>query len=602
MTRSGLTRLWHRRFAGSVIVAITVAAAIAPSPASAKVAPHASTLNYYVTTNGSGAACSASKPCALKEAVRRAVSEFGAAAVIHVGAGTFLANICLFASIGAVCSENNVPGFTSLTITGAGENKTTIKAAHPGNVFSIGVDSSPVTLARLGVTGGHAADGGGILLGGTTLTLDGVYLAKNSASSSGGGITNDGGTLTIVNSTITSNSVSAVGSGQGGGVSVTTGGHVTIGDSFIGNNSVTASSPNTVGAIGGGIAAEATTVSNSVLVSDSTIWDNTVVGNPRGAGMSITAGVASIIGSTVAGNQATGGSGGGLYVASSGSKARLGADILERNTASTGPNCGTTSGGIVSNLGYNVSDDASCALGGTSKVATDAQIGLGTLVGGPGPSPLAPIRATSAAHDFVPTAAKFTTRTFCSGTDQWGVPRTQGPVNHCDAGAYQFAPPVIKSASPKDGAPGTVVTLIGYGFDFCSLKFRSVSAAFSESGYVKILAIVPSVAPGATKLTLVNLDGLATAAFTVLKPLLVTTASLPHASVGHLYSASLAATGGKAPYTWHIASGTLPPGLTLSTSGHVRGKPTSKGSHSFTVAVTDANHLSRAKVLAINVT
>jgi hypothetical protein len=51
-----------------------------------------------------------------------------------------------------------------------------------------------------------------------------------------------------------------------------------------------------------------------------------------------------------------------------------------------------------------------------------------------------------------------------------------------------------------------------------------------------------------------------------------------------------------------MSSGTLPPGLTLSTSGHVRGKPTSKGSHSFTVAVTDANHLSRAKVLSINVT
>ncbi len=601
MMRSGLTRPRHRRFAGSVIVAITVSAAIAPSPVSAKGSPHA-TLNYYVTTNGSGAACSASKPCALKEAVSKAVSEFGAAAVIHVGAGTFLANICLFASIGSICSENNVPGFSSLTITGAGEHKTTIKAAHPGSVFSIGVDSGPVTLARLGVTGGRATDGGGILLGGTTLTLDGVYLAKNSASSSGGGITNDGGTLTIVNSAITSNSVSAVGSGQGGGVSVTTGGQVTIGDSFIGNNSVTASSPNSVGAIGGGIAAEATTVSNSVLVSGSTIWDNTVVGNPRGAGMSLTAGVASIIGSTVAGNQATSGSGGGLYVASSGAKAKLGADILERNTASTGSTCGTNSGGVVSTLGYNVSDDSSCALGGTSKVATDTQIGLGTLVGGPGPSPLARIGAASAAHGAVPTTAKFATRTFCSGTDQWGVPRLQGPVTRCDAGAYQYAPPVIESVSPKDGAPGTVVTLTGYGFDFCSLKFGSVSAALSESGYVRILTVVPSVAPGATKLTLANLDGSATAAFAVLKPLSVTTASLPHASVGHLYSASLAATGGRAPYTWHMRSGTLPPGLTLSINGHIGGKPTSRGSHSFTVAVTDANHLSRAKVLSINVT
>jgi hypothetical protein len=309
-----------------------------------------------------------------------------------------------------------------------------------------------------------------------------------------------------------------------------------------------------------------------------------------------------MVGSTVSFNQASGGSGGGIYVTGSGAAAKLAADLFEGNTASTDSTCGTASGGRVSNLGYNVGDDSSCPLGGTSKVATDAQIGSPMLASNGGPTRSPRIGATSAAHDFVPTTAKFGTHTFCSGTDQRGVARTQGPATHCDAGAYQYAPPVIKSVSPNNGAPGTVVSVTGYGFDFCSLKFGSTGAGLSESGGVRISTIVPSVAPGATLLKLKNPDGSATAAFTVLKALSVTTASLPNGSVSHLYSASLAATGGRAPYTWRISSGRLPPGLALSANGHIGGKPTSSGSHSFTVAVTDANHLTRTKALSVKVT
>jgi hypothetical protein len=585
-----------------MLAAVVVSAAIAPGAVMASVRPAVSTLNYYVTINGSGTACSPSHRCALKEAVSKAVSEFGAPAAIHVGAGTFPANVCLFASIGTACSENQVPGFTSLTITGAGQYKTTIKAAKPGNVFSIGVDSSPVTLAGLGVTGGRATDGAGILLGGTTLTLDGVYVDNNSASASGGGITDDGGTLTIVNSTITANDVSALGGGQGGGVSVTTGGQVTISHSLIGFNSVTASAPNSIGAIGGGIAAVVTTASKPLRITDSTIWNNVASGNSQGAGVSLTGGSAQIVGSTIFGNQAGSGSGGGLYVTSSGARATLGGDLLWGNTAAASSTCGTASGGQVSDLGHTVADDSSCALAGTSKVVTDAQIGTPNLGSNGGLTRSPRIGPTSAAHDFVPTTAKFGTNTFCSDTDQRGVPRTQGPATHCDAGAYQFAPPRIVSESPNNGAPGTVVTVTGYGFYFCSLKFGTTVAGLSENTGVRISTIVPSVAPGATLLNIVNPDGSSALSFTVLKPLSVTTASLPNGSVGHVYSASLAATGGKAPYSWHIAGGTLPPGLALSGNGHIGGKPKSIGSHSFTVAVTDANHLTRTRVLSIKVT
>jgi hypothetical protein len=50
----------------------------------------------------------------------------------------------------------------------------------------------------------------------------------------------------------------------------------------------------------------------------------------------------------------------------------------------------------------------------------------------------------------------------------------------------------------------------------------------------------------------------------VATPLVITTTSLPAATVGQPYSASLGASGGWPPVTWQMVSGSLPPGLTLS--------------------------------------
>src|SRR5262245_49120880 len=58
--------------------------------------------------------------------------------------------------------------------------------------------------------------------------------------------------------------------------------------------------------------------------------------------------------------------------------------------------------------------------------------------------------------------------------------------------------------------------------------------------------------------------------------------------IGLAYSWDFHATGGQAPYTYAISSGSLPPGLTLS-PGTISGTPSTAGSYPFTIRATDAN-------------
>jgi hypothetical protein len=70
--------------------------------------------------------------------------------------------------------------------------------------------------------------------------------------------------------------------------------------------------------------------------------------------------------------------------------------------------------------------------------------------------------------------------------------------------------------------------------------------------------------------------------------LVVTTSSLADGTVGTFYSASLTASGGVAPYSWSLAGGPLPGGLSLSSTGAITGTPTQSGTFQFTAQVMDA--------------
>jgi len=76
---------------------------------------------------------------------------------------------------------------------------------------------------------------------------------------------------------------------------------------------------------------------------------------------------------------------------------------------------------------------------------------------------------------------------------------------------------------------------------------------------------------------------------------------LPSGSTGTSYSQTLSASGGMQPYSWALASGGLPPGLTLSGGGLISGTPTSAGTFNFTVRVTDSSAATATQVFILSV-
>jgi hypothetical protein len=88
-------------------------------------------------------------------------------------------------------------------------------------------------------------------------------------------------------------------------------------------------------------------------------------------------------------------------------------------------------------------------------------------------------------------------------------------------------------------------------------------------------------------------------------PVTISTAALPDGTVNVSYSTTMTASGGAMPYTWSIAAGALPPGLTLNTNtGVMTGTLNYPGAFNFTVQVNDAGNpvQSMSKPLSITVT
>jgi len=72
-------------------------------------------------------------------------------------------------------------------------------------------------------------------------------------------------------------------------------------------------------------------------------------------------------------------------------------------------------------------------------------------------------------------------------------------------------------------------------------------------------------------------------------------------TVGSSYLQNFFSSGGVGPFTWTVAAGQLPPGVTL-TGSHLGGTPTAAGTFPFTIKVTDSagNHASESGSITIS--
>jgi large repetitive protein len=209
-----------------------------------------------------------------------------------------------------------------------------------------------------------------------------------------------------------------------------------------------------------------------------------------------------------------------------------------------------------------------------------------------------------------------------------------------EAGTFAFVPGVVDSASIPDAKQVTLTVNPAAPLTVTTASLPSATAGTDYSDQLTATGGVPPytwsvgdtpLPPGIILVTDGMLSGTAPAAgtytFTVEltdsatpvgtltqaqlsltvnpaapPPLTVSTTSLPGGTAGTAYSQALSAAGGTTPYTWSVASGSLPAGLTLSAAGTISGTPKTAGTSTFTVKVGDAENPAQTATQQLSIT
>jgi hypothetical protein len=303
--------------------------------------------------------------------LREAINNANAAA----GADTiqFAAGLTGTLSLAAGAGELGITD--PLSINGPGATNLTIDAtAASSRIFNIGDEAGNVTLKGLTLTKGSAglgSDGGAIFsdsLG--MLTVADSVLTGNAAGSRGGGIfasgsvlvtnttiggvgalgnttlSGGGGVFALGNVMVQSSTISGNSGGFGSGGGINAGGSVMLDNSTIGGAAVGAG--NSALTKGGGIYAP------SISVMRSTISGNAATTGNGGGIYGSGAGVVIVQNSTISGNDATAGDGGGIFA----SNVTLQNATVASNTAGAG-----SGGGVRANFSFKMQN--SIAIGNT---------------------------------------------------------------------------------------------------------------------------------------------------------------------------------------------------------------------------------------------
>lgn len=241
-----------------------------------------------------------------------------------------------------------------------------------------------------------------------------------------------------------------------------------------------------------------------------------------------------------------------------------------------------------------------------------------TSTGSPFSSGTFTVNAVVTSSSLTQSTIQTATAVVASSTD--GIPATSTSA----PGGTVPSAPVVTSISPTNGAAGggnsAVITGTNLG-DATAIEIGT-SAEFT-AGTPTTLVLCATAAAGcftvgsSTTLTISSMPAHAAGSVTVkvvsrgiagstsytynTGPALLTVAP-PSGEVNVAYSYQIAVTGGTSPFTWSISAGSLPPGITLGAStGLLSGTPTTAGTSSFTVKVTDKAGLSDSKATSITI-
>lgn len=253
---------------------------------------------------------------------------------------------------------------------------------------------------------------------------------------------------------------------------------------------------------------------------------------------------------------------------------------------STTPNSGSTAGGTsVTLTGTNLTGATAVSFGGTAA--------SGYIVNN-----ASTITATTPAHAAGAVSVVVTTpggTATLSNAYTYNVP---APV----AGDVSVTVAVNSSANP--------ITLNFSGGAAASVAVASAASHGTATASGTSITYTPAAGYSGSDsftYTATNVTGTsspATVFITVSAPTVaITTPSLPNGTVGSIYSTTLSASGGTAPYTYSITSGSLPAGLSLNTStGVISGTPSSSSTANLTVTATDTNSATGSRAYSLAVT
>ena len=149
------------------------------------------------------------------------------------------------------------------------------------------------------------------------------------------------------------------------------------------------------------------------------------------------------------------------------------------------------------------------------------------------------------------------------------------------------------SLSGVTGPPPGMVTFTGAANGTNGAK--NITAAFSVAGtYTLLVTVTDPGGQAVTSSVVVKVNG---------PPVFSTVTTLTSGTMSQSYTQTIVATGGTGPLTYALATGSsLPSGLTMSAAGVITGKPTTSGTYSFTITVTDSEGVSVSKLFSLVIT